>query len=150
MLDRPKWFYKGSNLLIAYAGDLRAAQTAEIAPRFRRRHGHEAEQAYVQGVVVEAVRHAHKAYEAAKKDADFAFLVAYNGKLYTIQEDYSVVRSHYGYAAIGAGQYLALGALAALDEALPPRERLERALKAAARHATTVCRPFHHVNVGPR
>jgi len=75
---------------------------------------------------------------------DAAFLVGYNGCLYTVEADFQVGRSRAGYAAVGCGAPYALGALYANVEGLP-RERLERALNAAVRFSSGVRDPFFFV-----
>jgi ATP-dependent protease HslVU (ClpYQ) peptidase subunit len=152
LVDRPKWFYRGRKLLVAYCGDLRAAQVAQYGTKPRRQRANEDDQAYIVRSVADAVRQAHKTFEVAPENEDeafvFSYLVAYNGRIYTIQNDYSVVRSSHGYAATGAGADVALGALAALYGTVSPKECVLRALKAATRHCPQVAAPFHPVNVG--
>ena len=75
---------------------------------------------------------------------DSAFLVGYNGRLYTVSTDLQVLRSRVGYASVGCGAPYALGALYANVDGLP-RERLERALEAAARFSAGVRAPFYFV-----
>lgn len=150
--DRPKWFYRGRYLLVAYAGALRGAQVASLAPPTRRQRLNEADQDYLVRAVVESIRQAHKSYEVQKPADDGTdYLIGYNGCLYMMQDDYSILRSKHGYAAIGVGQDMALGALAALQgEPLEPKVMIERALRAAARHCPQVGPPFHVVNVPRR
>lgn len=146
LIDKPKWFYKGATLLIAYAGDLRPAQVAQHAPRFRRRSGSETAENYLQTVVSENIRQVHRKHDLWK-NSDWAFLIGYVGKLYMMQNDYSVCRSSYGYSAIGAGQFFALGALAAQPPDWAAKTRAENALRAAARHSTNVSKPFYFASV---
>lgn len=79
---------------------------------------------------------------------DAAFLVGYNGCLYTVEADFQVGRSRAGYASVGCGAPYALGALYANGEGLP-RERLERALNAAVRFSAGVRAPFNFAESQP-
>ena len=69
------------------------------------------------------------------------FLVGYKQGLYLIDSDYQVGRPALDFAAVGAGDQVALGALHVLDR-LPPRERVEKALAAAEAHNAAVRGPF--------
>jgi ATP-dependent protease HslVU (ClpYQ) peptidase subunit len=70
------------------------------------------------------------------------FLVGVRGRLYTIYDDYQVARSVDGYAAVGCGDQLALGALYATSQ-LRPKARATRALEAAAKFSSGVAGPFN-------
>lgn len=69
------------------------------------------------------------------------FLVGFRGHLYLVDSDFQVARSFDGYMAIGCGDNLALGAIAAMPNVYPPT-RIRRALEIAARHSGGVCGPF--------
>lgn len=71
------------------------------------------------------------------------FLVGLRGRLFQIESDYQVGESLDGYAAIGSGDNIALGALFAtrhLD--MSPQQRLTLALEGAQHHITSVRLPF--------
>ncbi len=71
------------------------------------------------------------------------FLVGVRGDLYFVDDDFQVGRLHENFAAIGCGQFYAMGALAAtahLD--WTPRHRLNRALAVAEKYSVAVRRPF--------
>jgi len=83
----------------------------------------------------------------AKKDNDReesgTFLVGVHGRLFTVEEDYPVVASTDGYAAVGCGSELALGALyATAGISLSPERRVMLALQAAERFSAGVRGPF--------
>lgn len=139
VVDRPKWFRR-SGVFIGYAGSFRAAQVVENFATFRKRERGEAEAAYLVGTVASAFR---KALNDARVRSTTQFLLAYRGKAYVLQEDYSVVRSSHGYVSIGAGAVFAHGALAVLSDGPDPREIVEKALGAAGRHSTKVGGQFH-------
>lgn len=83
--------------------------------------------------------------DGASPSSESFLLVACGGGAWTIQPDFSVYRSAYGYASIGAGADYALGALTVSRGS--PRHRVRAALHAAARHSPAVRGPFHLVEV---
>jgi hypothetical protein len=71
------------------------------------------------------------------------FLVGVRGRLFEIESDYQVGESLDGYAAIGSGDDVALGALFATHHlGMSPEQRLTLALEAAQHHITSVRAPF--------
>lgn len=85
-------------------------------------------------------------YAAKHNEAEYggSFLVAEGGNLWTVEGDYQVGRSACGYAAVGCGSDLALGALFSMvdgqDES--PQGMVEDALRAAEAHSAGVRGPF--------
>lgn len=75
------------------------------------------------------------------QEAGGEFLVGYKGRLYQVCSDYQVGRSVSGYAAVGSGDRVALGALYATTH-LPPDERIQVALDAAEQFSAGVRGPF--------
>lgn len=75
------------------------------------------------------------------------FLVGYKGRLYHVCSDYQVGRSATGYAAVGSGDRVALGALYATTQ-LAPDERIQIALDAAEQFSAGVRGPFVTVSAG--
>jgi len=71
------------------------------------------------------------------------FLVGVKGRLYAVYDDYQVGKAADGYAAVGCGDQIALGALyATAGTGLSPRRRVKRALAAAERFNAGVRGPF--------
>lgn len=71
-------------------------------------------------------------------------LIGVAGRLYQIEGTLSVARPRENYSAVGSGSALALGALYATQKSrLGPRERLRRALEAAACYRSDVAPPWH-------
>lgn len=144
-VDRPKWWANGS-VIVAYAGSLRGAQVAEhwLAP-FRRAKRGETDESYLVTCVSASIRAAHEEVggdpEKLVSENGSVYLVAYRGRAYLLQGDYSVAHAAHGYLAIGAGEDVALGAMAATD-GQPARDRVQRALEASARHCPMVRAPF--------
>lgn len=144
VVDRPKWFRLGS-LLVAYAGSFRGPQVVQ-ATIFRQRRREETPFDYLVRAFVPAVIAAYQRHNVRPSQRS-EFLVALDGQIYHVQqEDGSVLRSRYGYTAIGAGAEVALGALGASQE-LEPKEMLRKALRLALKHTTKVREPFHYVEV---
>lgn len=59
---------------------------------------------------------------------DTALLIGGDGSLFTVHSDFSVMEHCQSYAAIGSGQEVAIGALAALST-IPPADRARRAIE---------------------
>ena len=71
------------------------------------------------------------------------FLMGYRGNLYKVDSDFQVGRSRLGYAAVGSGSRVALGALHALTvSAEDQTTRARMAMIAAAQHDSAVRAPF--------
>ena len=95
---------------------------------------------------VPAVREALKSGAWAKtengKEEGGFFVVGLPGALFCVQSDYQVEVPADGYCAVGSGEEVALGALAATRSWRSPRRRVIEALKAAERHNAFVRGPF--------
>lgn len=99
---------------------------------------------------VDAVRECLKAggYASTRNEVESAgtFLVGVRGHLYEIGSDYQVGIPADGYAAVGCGDELALGAFyATRGSDLDPLQRAHAALLAAAHHSAGVTGPFRFV-----
>lgn len=94
---------------------------------------------------IDAVRDCLKAGGFAKRDSEHesggAFLVGVAGRLFEIAADYQVGEMADGYAAVGCGFELALGAMYA-TVGQPPKRRIRTALAAAERFCAGVRGPF--------
>ncbi|MEU5136897.1 hypothetical protein [Streptomyces californicus] len=87
----------------------------------------------------------------ARKDGDQeqagTFLVGIQGHLFSVWDDYQVASHADGYAAVGCGDELALGALHATAHlGLRPRARLTAALAAADHHSAGVTGPYAYAS----
>lgn len=145
-IAEPKW-WRASGILVAYAGDIKVPQLAAAAPKRLRHRAGEADAAFVQRYA-EALRAIHRERHIALGHTDY--LLAYRGRAYVAQGDASLVRSAFGYAAIGAGYRRALTALAlscAREPALAPQERALAVLAAVAQHCPTVAPPWRWVDL---
>lgn len=101
--------------------------------------------AFMATTFVDSIRTALKAGGWAKKtderEEGGIFLVGVMGRLFTVGSDYQVGEAVDGYAAVGCGDEIALGALYA-SAGMAPRERVELALRAAERHSAGVRGPY--------
>lgn len=152
-LDRPKLFRR-SGLVIAFAGSFRSAAIFQHQVRFRRRRPREDAHRYLVTCVAGSIRRsfakegANIRSEGHADEADNDWIVCTGGEVWSIQPDYSAVRSSRGYAAAGAGYAFALGALAAQPKSADPRKRLLRALAIAAEWCPAVRGPFYVERAG--
>jgi hypothetical protein len=97
---------------------------------------------------IDQVRSCLKAGGYAEKHHDAevggTFLVGYAGRLFKIDGDYQVGETLLGYDACGCGEDIALGSMFSTGH-LPPQERLQKALEAAAEFSAGVTAPFNFV-----
>jgi ATP-dependent protease HslVU (ClpYQ) peptidase subunit len=103
--------------------------------------------AFMSTTFIDALRDCLKAGGWAAKDNEReeggTFLVGVQGQLFAVYDDYQVARAADGFAAVGCGDQVALGALlATADAGLAPRRRVLRALAAAERFSAGVRGPF--------
>lgn len=70
------------------------------------------------------------------------FLVGYEGRLFSVQDDYQVGENLDGFDACGCGCEIAFGALYA-NRSSKPKDRVRIALEAAERFSAGVRGPFH-------
>jgi ATP-dependent protease HslVU (ClpYQ) peptidase subunit len=103
--------------------------------------------AFMATTFVDAVRDCLKAGGWAAKENDReeggTFLVGVRGQLFAVYDDYQVAKAADGFAAVGCGDQIALGALFATDgTGMGPRRRVKTALAAAERFSAGVRGPF--------
>jgi len=96
---------------------------------------------------IDALRACLKAGGWARKDSEReeggTFLVGVRGKLFAVYDDYQVGKAADGFAAVGCGSQIALGALyATAGTGMKPKKRVEVALHAAERFSAGVRGPF--------
>lgn len=70
------------------------------------------------------------------------FLVGIKGRLFRVQDDFSVIEGACGFDAVGCGDDIAKGAMFAGDKK-DPTKRITTALEAAEQFSAGVRRPFH-------
>jgi ATP-dependent protease HslVU (ClpYQ) peptidase subunit len=83
------------------------------------------------------------AAKANDREEGGTFLVGVHGRLFAVYDDYQVGKAADGFAAVGCGDQIALGALyATAGTGLSPRKRVKTALAAAERFSAGVRGPF--------
>jgi hypothetical protein len=80
--------------------------------------------------------------KASDKSSGGNFLVGYKGKLYEIQDDFSVLNSPDIGMSVGSGASSARGSLHTTRDDKKPHDRILKALEAAASVAVGVAAPF--------
>jgi ATP-dependent protease HslVU (ClpYQ) peptidase subunit len=103
--------------------------------------------AFMATAFVDALRKCLKAGGWATKDNEReeggTFLVGVQRQLFAVYDDYQVAKAADGFAAVGCGDQVALGALfATAGTGLSPRRRVKSALAAAERFSAGVRGPF--------
>lgn len=77
------------------------------------------------------------------RDMSGVALIAVNGCLFWLGEDFSVTMPATRYCAVGSGYLVAIGALAASEDGdVLPQQRLGHVMKIVERHCATVRGPF--------
>ncbi len=101
---------------------------------------------YMATTFVNAVRDCLKLHGFAKKinevEEGGTFLVAYNSRLFCVQDDYQVAEAVDRFDAVGCGHDVAKGAMYAATH-LNGQDRVLAALGAAERYSAGVRAPFH-------
>jgi ATP-dependent protease HslVU (ClpYQ) peptidase subunit len=78
-----------------------------------------------------------------EREVGGTFLVGVRGRLFAVYDDYQVGKAADGFAAVGCGDQIALGALyATKGTGMKPRARIKVALGAAERFSAGVRGPF--------
>jgi ATP-dependent protease HslVU (ClpYQ) peptidase subunit len=139
-----KVFRRGP-FLLGYTTSFRMGQLLEHHLELPEHPRGASEMSYMVRHFVEAVRKLLKERGFAKIESNTEsggqFLVAYRGRLFTVESDFQVGESGDGFDAIGTGGEVALGAMKALER-LAPAARVRRALGIAAHFNMGVCPPF--------
>ena len=146
-MAEPKVFVNGA-FAIGYTTSFRMGQLLRY--RFKPPHREEGKDvmAYMVCDWLDAVRDLFKqsgfSQKSNEKESGGTFLVGYAGRLFRVEDYYSIIETANGYDACGCGEELARGALHAASQA-PAPDRVAIALRAAAHHSAGVCEPFHFV-----
>jgi len=148
--------------LVGCAGDGRCCDVilnmeireADISSDSRLRWNDRDAEFNVREILVEAIRLKLAMKGALMKDDDgqdkgCTVLVGHMGRLFVIGENFSVSVIIEDHVAIGAAKEYALGSLATVGCAVPPKLRLKRSLEAAQKYNITVSEPFDFLELGP-
>lgn len=138
-------------ILIASAGDVRGGNILEYGLKIPKVTAKSDEQ-FITAFLIPAIRQAFAdaGYEKTLEGVsthETEFLVAYNGRIYEIDSDYSWVQDSRNIYALGSGGAIALGALATLvGDSITKTEARKWALKAldiASQYNADTAPPFH-------
>lgn len=111
-------------------------------------------EAFMATTFIDSVRETLKSGGWAAKDNEReeggTFLVGIHGRLFCVESDYQVGEAADGFAAVGSGEEVALGALYATARSrMAPRRRIKLALEAAERFSAGVRGPFAYITTPP-
>jgi ATP-dependent protease HslVU (ClpYQ) peptidase subunit len=140
--------FRNGPMIFGFCGSFRLGQLIRYALTVPRRHPDDLVDKWLTVEFVDAVRAVLKDKGNAQREkeqeaADGSFLLGYEGHLFVIYGDYQVARPRHGFAAVGCGEELVLGALhATAGTTLTARQRVEAALQAAAEFSAGVRPPF--------
>jgi ATP-dependent protease HslVU (ClpYQ) peptidase subunit len=144
LMAQPKVFHNGP-FLIGYTSSFRMGQLLQFALDPPVRTVSQDVYAYMVTTFVDAVRDCLKGGGYARKnneeEAGGTFLVAYEGRLFTIEDDYQVHETVGGYAAVGCGADFALGSMHVTGY-MNPEGRIRMALETSAHFSAGVRAPF--------
>lgn len=143
---QPKVFKKGK-LLMGYTSSFRLGQLLEYGLNLPARTEGQDIQSYLFGTFVDALRDCLRSGGYARNDRGEEsagnFLVVTEGRIFEVQSNYSVLERQDQYAAVGSGEYHALGVLhAAKSLNLPPLQTLRLVFEATTANVVTVRGPF--------
>lgn len=146
----PKVFKRPDGLIIGYTDSYRMGQLLQYAlSDLTSEEGYEDPYDFLVTVFSEKIRVLFRDYGFSKiesnRDSGGTFLLGYKGKLYSVYSDFQVNESSDDIEAIGAGREYALGAIKALERALPnlaAPDKIQRGLEVAEYFCSGVMGPF--------
>lgn len=153
-IRRDPKIFKSNGFLIGYSGSFRFGQLVRykfIPPdRSDQRDVFE----YMVSDFSEAIRILAKDHGVSKVEdnveeiTNISLLIGYQGRLFTLEEDFQIGEVINEYYAIGGGTDLALGSMyTTKDLKYTPKKRLQIALEAAAAFSKSVAPPFIILNI---
>jgi ATP-dependent protease HslVU (ClpYQ) peptidase subunit len=146
-ISRFRKVFRVGDFLVGCTGTIRMEQLLQYSLEVRSRENDEDDIRYMVLGLVEAIRKCLKDGGFAKVEDNqekFSgqFLVGFNGRLYTVEQNFQVCSSASGFWAIGCGADFALGNLLA-TRGMEPRGRVMAALEAAGRFSAGVHPPYY-------
>lgn len=145
IMAEPKVFHRGP-FIIGGCGRTRDSQLLEYALTVPRRYEGQDTIHYMCTSFGDAIRACIRnagnlTVDKSEESMHSSFLVGYDGQLFEIGCDFSVLHVSEPYLATGSGWAFASGALHSMAS-LPPKERITKALEAAAHYNCYVRPPF--------
>lgn len=136
--------------LIGYTSSFRMGQLLAHSLTLPEHHADVPVEKYMATSFVNAVRNCFKDGGYSKRENDIesggTFLIAYRGRIFHVQDNYSVIESAESFDSCGSGFLAALGSLHSTNPALldlDPMKRVQLALDAAQRFCVGVRGPMH-------
>jgi len=145
--DTKVFFQKQNNMIMGYSGSYRIGQIARFdIEKINHRPKGISLLEWMCGEFVTALRAALISNGIEGKEMDGSLMVGVDGKIFTIDQDFHVGQNLYPYAATGAAESYAYGAMKAMNEAgHSPKECLEAAMAAAEEFCGAVMKPFTYL-----
>lgn len=144
--SRLRKVFRSGDFLIGCTGTWRMTQLLQFSLDVRLQEDNEDDLQYMVLGFIEAVRKCFKEGGFAKveneQEEGGKFLVGFNGKIYTVEQNFQVCSSSDGFCAIGCGDDFALGNLWA-TRGMAPEKRVLIALEAAGHFSGGVCPPYY-------
>lgn len=148
--------FQVGDMVIGCAGSFRMAQLLRYSLELPERDQGQPIAEYMAREVAHAIRRClirggHISRMAEQQEMEGACLLGYEGHLFRLQSDFSMLEAISGFDAVGAGADLAIGALHYAHfttPRAPARKRIESALKASAFANSTVRPPFTIASLG--
>lgn len=140
-----KVFFVQNEFLIGYTSSFRMGQLLRFKLKVPDKSPEQDEYEYMCTSFIDSVREVLKEggyLHSDKGDIIGTFLVGYRGRLYLVSDDLQVAENIDPYDSVGCGEKYALGALAILDEALPAKTTVTKALEVAVKFSAGVRPPF--------
>lgn len=139
--------HKVGPFMFGFTSSFRMGQLLAHAFKAPDRDPRVATEKFMATTFVDAVRDCLKAGGYAKKDSEVeqggTFLVAYEGRVFTVYGDYQVAEGALSYEAVGCGTDMAMGSMFSTEgSGMTPSARIELALRAAEAFSCGVRGPF--------
>lgn len=140
-----KKVFRNGPFVMGFTSSFRMGNLLQYALNPPRRHPSDEVYKFLVTEFVDAVRRCLKdgGYATQKDGGEVGgtFLLGYEGRLFSIRDDYQVAETLVGYDACGSGASIAKGSLFSTIGQMPS-DRVRIALEAAERFNTTVRSPF--------
>lgn len=152
VLKDPK-IYRVGSMLIGFTTSFRMGQLLGHSLSLPEHHNDVPVEKYISTTFMNAVRGCLKDGGWAKRENDTEsggnFLIAYRGRIFQAQPDYSVIENGRDYDACGSGYMLALGSLHSTAMMKDAKSRAACALQAAEDFCASVRGPMRFDTLNP-
>lgn len=143
---KDKKIYRVGKMLIGFTSSYRMGQLLGHSLSLPEHHADVPVERYMATTFMDAVRRCLKDGGYAKTENSVesggTFLAAYKGRIFQVQENFSVIENGRPYDSCGSGYMLALGSLHATADMRDTRKRVDIALHAAEEFCASVRGPM--------